>query len=1249
MTTSVYGLKFSDEEIAAARDAYQSAIESVENVIESVIPPRDISQYAVVIDDTTSVKRIEIDGKSYWFTPESSTTSSGTTPAGERVSLNGQVGFLEAISEVGIVDYSRNPVKEGSSTAQLFDAIKKGDTALALDIIANNDDINFNAFIGDSQDAFHNTPLLEAINAGMDDVAIALIKKDSMGVALQTADTYRSAKNNPLLFAVKRGNVEVTNAILDQLNILKADNPALVESILNTKDARGLTALHWASIYRDSDSIGKLIELGADTTITGPSGKTAGQYYAEPISGDEIKFPEGVNIATSDGTLNYSGTVNKDYSDLRWNLDYLTGSSLSKLFTPEELAKLRGNPALILKIEKYIFIAQRDSKSVNSDLYKNLTGNDLVDVTSAKNYPNFISETNALIDDLNKNIDGPPISLLPDNFAEILGLPVLEELDKPKQSNWHTGYAITDDLNGNSDVIVVDYGYGEDDLLYDLDNENGVIRAEAIENVTHADVIIDDNNVIYDAEVIPEESTYSYSTTETFHENGSVASRTLSLNGAEFVHQEFDENGNQTLKRDTTYQSALVDGKPVPIKSVTFDFSNGGARLVSKTMFNNGLPDTKFDRTYGTEGSFGDDLKLEDGYYTEETNSKFIDGQPVKTGSKIYDAEGNLVAEKAYDAQGRLTSQKQYNAEGKPTYEKTYNPVDNTTTANYYNYDSAGTLTVSHVTSDAAGKEIASGRTEYNEQGVKVSSEISTYNPETGSRLSLTESTFDSNGNSSDRLSTYDGNGVKTATGASVNGQWTGGVSFFDSTGAVSRVEVYANGAATGASYDVGTNTFSGINFDGVMSTQDLENFDKIVNSMREEGSLAFFDHPDNTKYGALIETLDFVQAMGLPISSIENFDLTKPTEFTLNVDALIAWTDQLDGIDPNARAANSDAAIRDFRKFLDLSKLRGASINGARTVGWFLQNVVAGDTGDIVELGRGLYKFAQNSSSSKIFGKTASNITPDSLGKNISKVSSASKAFTAAKFLGPAAAIIGVGLTLYSGITGFREAKANGASDAELAYWVFAATGGGPGGGITAAIVAKQNGGSPAQVAGAFFAGLFGAYTPGQPLIGSFKADERDREARIPSRDTLRYLNIPPNGDDPGFNGETYALFDGTALYEGRYDPAQENAFYNYMATYHSDSPNFVPRIPGVNGQYVKSDYFGSETYFEGEQWVWAEGQMPLYGVKDGAPSPATNVDDLVIVGYTDHPTPNPELVQTPEDDAEEADGIYQGSGLDF
>jgi len=119
--------------------------------------------------------------------------------------------------------------------------------------------------------------------------------------------------------------------------------------------------------------------------------------------------------------------------------------------------------------------------------------------------------------------------------------------------------------------------------------------------------------------------------------------------------------------------------------------------------------------------------------------------------------------------------------------------------------------------------------------------------------------------NGIETMSTYDTMGALTATGPSVNGQWNGGVRVFGDDGALSKVVVYTNGVE-GASYDPATNTFSGVNFEGVMSTNDLTNFDSIVNSMRETGSLDFFEHPGNAKYGTLIETLDFVQAAGLPI-----------------------------------------------------------------------------------------------------------------------------------------------------------------------------------------------------------------------------------------------------------------------------------------------------------------------------------------------------------------------------------------------
>jgi len=309
--------------------------------------------------------------------------------------------------------------------------------------------------------------------------------------------------------------------------------------------------------------------------------------------------------------------------------------------------------------------------------------------------------------------------------------------------------------------------------------------------------------------------------------------------------------------------------------------------------------------------------------------------------------------------------------------------------------------------------------------------------------------------------------------------------------------------------------------------------------------------------------------------------------------------------------------------------------------LGWFAKNVLTGDLGDLGSYGRGAMNFARNFPSSRIMGNPADDLTAERMTRAISqtRVGGTTGAFrgtSMARVLGPIGFAVGLGVSMYEGIQGFREAKQNNADTPEKAYFIFSTVGGGIGGGICAAIDVKQKGGTPRKVTAAFFAGLAGAYTPGQPLIGSFKADERDRATRIGSLDVLRAINIPARNGDTSFNANTHR--GSTALYNGRHDPKLEDAFLDWLERYHPTSDLLVERIEGASGEYRTSSYFGDETYFSGEQWEWGIPgdleQMPLWGVRDGFNPPLTGIHELEIKGRAMHPTPTPDLVATPEDE---------------
>lgn len=276
--------------------------------------------------------------------------------------------------------------------------------------------------------------------------------------------------------------------------------------------------------------------------------------------------------------------------------------------------------------------------------------------------------------------------------------------------------------------------------------------------------------------------------------------------------------------------------------------------------------------------------------------------------------------------------------------------------------------------------------------------------------------------------------------------------------------------------------------------------------------------------------------------------------------------------------------------------------MNGARTVGWFLGNFLAGDLGDI---GSSILKFGRIYSKSKILGEPTALFTSSSF----------AKLSVEAKMLrlgGPVAALVAFAAFLPAGIKDFKNAQANGASDAELAYRAFACIGGTIGGGISAAVDASQKGESAGIVAASFFAGLFGMYDPDNPggFIEGVQRNRAEHVDQLNSRDALEGLVIPPNPKtgDPGFNGQNFVSKEFQAP---AYNVGLENAFYDYMKTYHPTSPAYVPRVEGVNGTY------------SGKNWFWAPNERPLWRIKGGVQGPVTSVDSLEIYKRVDQPEP--------------------------
>lgn len=479
-------------------------------------------------------------------------------------------------------------------------------------------------------------------------------------------------------------------------------------------------------------------------------------------------------------------------------------------------------------------------------------------------------------------------------------------------------------------------------------------------------------------------------------------------------------------------------------------------------------------------------------------------------------------------------------------------------------------------------------------------------------------------------MTQFDSKGNVIARGESTNGQWNGAVQSADADGNVTKVSVFSNGVET-ASYIPSSDSFTGINFEGVMTTEDLTEFDKITNSLRNSGDLTLLDSPNFTKYRPLNDLLDIFQASGMGIDALENVSLDNFQDITLNPDKAEEWLNKLKGVDQSLLGANARQAVDDMLDFVNATRQAARTISALRMVGWFTIEVLAGDLTSFADYGQNLFKFAQNFVDSKILGKSASAVTADTVTNPLKKIRGTANATSKVlRFLGPVATAVGAGLSVWTGITGYQDAVANGDSDATKAYWISTATMFPFATGISAAIDASENGLSPAGVAGAFFKGLFGLYDPENPSAGL--ADQywdkfNDNVKRKSSLDSLRKLNIPadPATGDPGFNGEAvyqkYRNDPGWSYHPDYYIPEFENDFYNYLKQYHPDSElyksnNCMHRVNGYNGTYDGEEWKWNPGHFKYSkdkepEWV-PEYNMPVFGIKEGASG--TNIDDLYI-----------------------------------
>ena len=455
------------------------------------------------------------------------------------------------------------------------------------------------------------------------------------------------------------------------------------------------------------------------------------------------------------------------------------------------------------------------------------------------------------------------------------------------------------------------------------------------------------------------------------------------------------------------------------------------------------------------------------------------------------------------------------------------------------------------------------------------------------------------------RKTEYRTDGTLAAKGDWSDGHWSGGVRFYGDDGGLVAASAYNDKGQVLAVYDVEPNTFTpglGVSFDRDLNATSMRAFHTIVNELRADAYTPFFEGPSYERYAPLVEALDFAEATGMPVEAIQNFDLDAPENFEFSRAHFDAWLDNAQK--SGDLAPEAIQSINKMRKFLSHSN---QAVNGFRSMGWFLTDVLGGSGSDYLDIGKKFFNFSK-SVGGKFLGRAAGEVSEDVINQTFKGVKAAKgvSAFgRVAKIAGPLATLAFAGYDLYEGITGFREAKERGASKVEKAYYVFLAVGGGLGGGITAAIDAKDKGLNTKQQVKAFFAGLFGVYDPQNPggLIEGIRTERNRRESLRTSMNAIKDIEMP------GFKGEDHFSKNRTRSYDSVHDPHLETKFHDFMENYHSDSAAFYPRIEGINGYYKSAN-----------DWEWYDGYMPLYALKDGSPNPPT-IDDLIIVGTGSEP----------------------------
>ena len=170
-------------------------------------------------------------------------------------------------------------IHTGKLDKKLVTLVRTGVNTLSLEeieLIRTNPYL-LHEFSGMTRD-MGNTFLLEAIIRDNTSIASQLIQLDSEKHSLDIASKCYMASNTPLVLALKRGNIEIAQALI------------LAGADVNKPGFRGFTPLHWACILRLNSIIEQLLAAGANPAIQNAFGKQALEYYISDISSEAISF-----------------------------------------------------------------------------------------------------------------------------------------------------------------------------------------------------------------------------------------------------------------------------------------------------------------------------------------------------------------------------------------------------------------------------------------------------------------------------------------------------------------------------------------------------------------------------------------------------------------------------------------------------------------------------------------------------------------------------------------------------------------------------------------------------------------------------------------------------------------------------------------------------------------------------------------------------------------------------------------------